>query len=147
MPQGLIHDWLWRRFYPDTTIDNVFALLNDYGRYSEFYKPAVIDAKLIQDSGRNAKKFSLVLAQKVPFVTAAISSEYISKTVRLDDKHWRYTVTYEVHGYSKLTITESLDNPTNFPLTLALVLSGVSIPSKDSKRAMEECIRNWKQLR
>ncbi len=92
VPQGLIHDWLGAVFIPDATIDSVFALLNDYGRYSEFFKPAVIDAKLLQDSGE-IRKFSLVLTQKVPFVTAAISSEYISKTVRLDDQHW-YTVTY-----------------------------------------------------
>ncbi len=92
VPQGLIHDWLGAVFIPDATIDSVFALLNDYGRYSEFFKPAVIDAKLLQNSGE-VRKFSLVLAQKVPFATAAISSQYISKTVRLDDQHW-YTVTY-----------------------------------------------------
>jgi len=92
VPQGLIHDWLGAAFIPGATIDGVFAFLNNYGRYAEFYKPAVIGATLLEDSGET-KKFSLLLAQKVPFVTAAISSEYISKTVRLDEQRW-YTVTY-----------------------------------------------------
>jgi hypothetical protein len=34
-----------------------------------------------------------VFAEKVPFVTAAISSKYNSQTFRVDDHHW-YTVTY-----------------------------------------------------
>jgi hypothetical protein len=92
VPQGLIHDWIGAVFIPNTTMDAVFATLSDYDSYNKFYNPAVIDAKLREVTG-SSRKFSLVLAEKVPFVTAAIVSEYTSQTFRVDDHH-RYTVTY-----------------------------------------------------
>ncbi len=91
-PQGLIHDWLGAVFIPDATIESVFAMLNDYGQYPLFYKPAVLHAALLDDSGET-RKFSLLLHEKAPFVNAAISSDYISKTIRVDDQHW-YNITY-----------------------------------------------------
>jgi hypothetical protein len=92
VPQGLIHDWLGAMFMPNVTAKSVFATLNDYGKYDQYYNPAVIRAKLLKNSGV-AREFSLVLAEKVPFVTAAIESEYSSHTVQVDAHHW-YTVSY-----------------------------------------------------
>ena len=92
VPQGLIHNWLGAVFIPNANIGSVFAMLNDYGRYDRIYTPAVIGAKLLNVSGR-VRKFSLVLAEKAPFVTAAIASEYTSQNIRLDRHRW-YTVTY-----------------------------------------------------
>jgi hypothetical protein len=92
VPQGLIHDWLGAVFIPNTTIAAVLAMLNDYGQYDRFYNPTVIEAKLLNASGA-MRNFSMVLAEKAPFVTAAIASEYTSHIVRVDKSHW-YTVTY-----------------------------------------------------
>jgi|SRR5580704_5492726 hypothetical protein len=92
VPQGLIHDWLGAVFIPNATITSVLATLNDYGRYDQFYNPTVIEAKLLNASGA-VRNFSLVLAEKAPFVTAAIASEYNSRIIRIDKSHW-YTVTY-----------------------------------------------------
>jgi hypothetical protein len=92
VPQGLIHDWLGAVFIPNATIGSVLATLSDYGQYDRFYNPAVIDAKLLNVSGA-IRNFSLVLAEKAPFVTAAIASEYTSQIIRVDKRHW-YTVTY-----------------------------------------------------
>jgi len=92
IPQGLIHNWLGAVFIPNATISSVFRLLNDYGHYDRIYNPAVVDGKLLNVSGA-MRQFSLVLAEKAPFVTAAIVSEYTSQSVRLD-KHRSYTITY-----------------------------------------------------
>jgi hypothetical protein len=92
VPQGLIHDWLGAVFIPNTTIGAVFKMLSDYGKYDQVYNPAVISAKLLGNAGAT-RKFSLLLAEKAPFVTAAISSEYASHTVQVDPHHW-YTITY-----------------------------------------------------
>ena len=86
---GLIHDWVGAVFIPNTTIKHVYATLNDYGNYPEVY-PAVVDAKLIEDLG-SERSFSMELLEKAPFVTAAIESEFVSHTVRIDDSHW-YTI-------------------------------------------------------
>ena len=92
VPQGLIHNWLGAVFIPNATLGSVFATLNDYGRYDQIYNPVVIGAKLLTVSGA-MRKFSLVLAEKAPFVTAAIASEYVSQNTRLD-KLRSYTITY-----------------------------------------------------
>jgi hypothetical protein len=92
VPQGLIHDWLGAVFIPNTTMDAVFAVLNDYDRYHQFFNPAVINAKLLDESGAT-RKFSLLLAEKAPFVNAAVASEYTSQTIRLDQRRW-YTISY-----------------------------------------------------
>jgi hypothetical protein len=92
VPQGLIHDWLGAVFIPNATINSVFAMLNDYGRYDRFYNPAVSNAKPLDVLGAT-RRFSLVLSEKAPFVNAAISSDYTSQTIQLDTKRW-YTVTY-----------------------------------------------------
>ncbi len=91
VPQGLIHDWMGAVFIPNVTMSEVFAMLNDYSQYDRYFKPAVIDAKLLGVDG-TTRRFSMLLAEKVPFVTAAIDSEYTAQTFRVDDRHW-YTVT------------------------------------------------------
>lgn len=92
VPQGLIHDWLGAVFIPNTTIKSVFAMLSDYDRYDRFFNPAVTNAKLLDVLGAT-RKFSLVLAEKAPFVNAVISSDYTSETIQLDKHHW-FVVSY-----------------------------------------------------
>lgn len=92
VPQGLIHDWIGAAFIPNATLTSVFALLDDYSRYDRVYHPAVIRAQALATLGPT-RRFSLLLAEKVPFVTAAIEGEYVSRTVQLD-QHRSYTVTY-----------------------------------------------------
>jgi hypothetical protein len=87
VPQGLIHDWLGAVFIPNATIKSVFAMLSDYDRYDRFFNPAVTNAKLLNISGA-IRRFSMVLADKAPFVNAAISSDYTSQTIQLDKQHW-----------------------------------------------------------
>jgi hypothetical protein len=90
IPHGLIHDWIGSVFIPNTTINRVYAVLNDYAEYNRFYNPAVVAAKLL-DRTEKQQRFSLELEERVAFVTAAIESEYVSQTVRVDEHHW-YTV-------------------------------------------------------
>ena len=92
VPQGLIHDWLGAVFIPNATIKSVFAMLGDYDRYDRFFNPAVTNAKLLEILGAT-RRFSMVLAEKAPFVNAAISSDYTSETIQLDKHHW-FIVSY-----------------------------------------------------
>ena len=79
-------------FIPNATINSVFTMLSDYGHYDQIYNPTVIHPKLLNVSGA-MRKFSLILAEKAPFVTAAIASQYVWQNIRLD-KHRSYTITY-----------------------------------------------------
>ena len=45
VPKGLIHDWIGATLIPNAGLDEIFAVVQDYNRYREFYKPLVIDSR------------------------------------------------------------------------------------------------------
>jgi hypothetical protein len=65
-------------------------MVRDYGRYKEFYRPAVIDSKPIALSDAE-DRFWLLLANKSLFRKTALESDYRSAQVRVDDRR-RYTI-------------------------------------------------------
>ena len=58
MPDGLIHDWIAAALIPDSTIEEIFAVIQDYDNHKNIYKPEVIDSKLIS---RADNKFQIYL--------------------------------------------------------------------------------------
>ena len=84
---GLIHDWAGAVFIPKATIADVFAVARDYDHYSEIYKPAVMEARGRASEGSD-DSYSMLLVQKVLFVTAAVQGEYETQFTRIDAKHW-----------------------------------------------------------
>jgi hypothetical protein len=42
VPSGLIHDWIGAVFIPHTTLDRVLAVLRDYARYKDFFRPGCL---------------------------------------------------------------------------------------------------------
>lgn len=101
-PNGFIHNWVGAMFIPKATIGDVLAVIRDYDRYPEIYKPAVIEAKKLSSTSQD-DRFSMLLRQKVLFVTAAIQGEYVTRFVRLDAKHW-----YSVSRSTRLQAIEAL---------------------------------------
>lgn len=85
-----IHDWMGAAFIPNATLGDVLAVVRDYDRYKDFYKPVVADAKVL-DRGPDDSRFTMVWVKKVLFVTAALESEYSATYSRVNDKRW-YTV-------------------------------------------------------
>ncbi len=92
VPSGLIHHWIGAAFLPDTTLDEVFAVVRDYSRYKEFYKPTVIDSKPVSQAGTQ-DKFSMLLLNKALLRRTALESDYESSYVRVDSRRW-YSVAY-----------------------------------------------------
>lgn len=84
---GLIHDWFGAVFIPAATLADVIAVARDYKRYPEVYKPAVIQANRIM-SQENDDRFSMLLTQKLIFVTAALQGEYETQYVRVSATRW-----------------------------------------------------------
>jgi hypothetical protein len=48
VPHGLIHDWVAAAFIPDGTVQEIFAVIQDYDNHKNIYKPEVIDSRLIK---------------------------------------------------------------------------------------------------
>jgi hypothetical protein len=83
VPSGLIHDWIGVTFIANTTMDKVLPVVRDYGRYKDYYRPAVIDSKPIA-LGDTEDRFSMVLSNKALFHSIALESDYKSTRVELD---------------------------------------------------------------
>jgi hypothetical protein len=82
---GLIHHWIGAVFIPGATIQDLSAVVGDYGRYSEIYRPTLIKAELLDSTG-DEQKFSILWVQRVLLVTAAFYSELDSHDVALNSR-------------------------------------------------------------
>ena len=90
IPAGLIHDWIGAVYVANATLDQVSSIVRDYGRYKDYFRPAVIDSKVVAMSDTE-DSFSMVLANQGPFRKSALDTVYKSSQVRVDDVR-RYTV-------------------------------------------------------
>jgi hypothetical protein len=58
VPRGLIHLWIGAVFIPGARIKDLDAVVGDYGKYSEMYRPSLIKAELVgsaDDGTRNCQ--------------------------------------------------------------------------------------------
>jgi hypothetical protein len=102
---ALIHQWAGAVFIPGATIADVLAVTRDYARYPEIYKPAVLAAGRLA-SGGDDDRFSMLLVQKVLFVTAALKGEYQTRYVRVNAKQW-----YSISQSTRLQAIEKFGQP------------------------------------
>lgn len=87
VPSGLIHHWIGAAFIPGARIDDVIGVVRNYDRYTEFYKPSVIDAKTISQKAAE-DRFSVVMVDKAMFMRRALDSEYKSRFTQVDATKW-----------------------------------------------------------
>ena len=85
VPHGLIHHWIGAVVIPGATTQDLSAVVGDYGRYKEIYRPTIVKAELLESAGDD-QKFSLLWVQKVLFVTAAFYTEFDSDYVALNSR-------------------------------------------------------------
>jgi hypothetical protein len=104
VPHGLIHDWIGAVFIPGVTIADVFAVIHDYHGYPDFYKPTVVETKLLAQNGEDYT-FAGVALKKVLFWTIVLGGEFESDCSQLDKGRW-YCTSYstriqEIHNYGQ----------------------------------------------
>ncbi|MGD0361237.1 MAG: hypothetical protein ABSC93_10235 [Bryobacteraceae bacterium] len=90
-PNGLIHDWIGAVFIPHATVEEMLAVVHDYGRYKQFYKPVVADSKAL-DSKANDERFSMIMQHRALLVSAAMQGQYESRDFALDQQRG-YSIT------------------------------------------------------
>jgi len=64
VPSGLIHDWIAVAFIPDSTIQAVFGVIQNYDNHKNIYKPEVIDSKLIRCEGNDFQIYLRLLKRR-----------------------------------------------------------------------------------
>ncbi len=86
VPSGLIHDWIGASFIPDTTVEDVLALLQDYDNHKNIYKPEVIASRLISHRGNDFQVYLRLLKKKI--VTVVLDTDHGVHYRSLDRARW-----------------------------------------------------------
>jgi hypothetical protein len=98
---GLIHDWLGAAFIPNATIEGLLAVVHDYGRYKEFYRPVVAESKVLACTEAD-QRFFMVWQHRVLFVNAAIEGQYQARDFAIDARRG-----YNIAGTTQVQEIES----------------------------------------
>jgi hypothetical protein len=84
---GLVHDWVGSVFLPGATLEQTLAMVRDYDRHKDVYKPEVIDSRVISHTGNDFHIYLRLLKKKV--ITVVLSSEHDVIYTPLDKTRWR----------------------------------------------------------
>ena len=74
VPSGLIHDWIAAAFIPGSTIQEIFAVIQDYDNHKNIYKPEVVDSKLIRREGNDFLIYLRLLKKKI--ITVVLDTDH-----------------------------------------------------------------------
>jgi hypothetical protein len=77
---GLVHHWVGVVFVPGGTVDQAVALLQDYNRHEEIYKPNVQRSKLLERDGDRFKVYLRFYMKQV--LTVVVNSDHEARFTR-----------------------------------------------------------------
>ncbi len=74
VPDGMIHHWSGTVFVPGAHLDQAVALMQDYDRHADVYRPAVARSKTLERNGDRFRVFLRFYMKKVIAVTVDTES-------------------------------------------------------------------------
>ena len=74
VPHGLIHDWAGVLFVPDVSLAQTLAVVQDYRRYQDFFKPDIRDSRVVRHSDDNYIVAMQLYRKSI--VTVAINAQF-----------------------------------------------------------------------
>ncbi len=80
IPDGMVHHWLGSVFVPGATVDQAVALLQDYNRHAEIYRPNVARSKLLAREGDFFRVYLRFYMKKV--IAVVVNSEHEARFTR-----------------------------------------------------------------
>ena len=101
---ALIHDWVGSIFIPGATVDRTLTLVQDYSRHKDFYKPEVIDSRILEHDDHHFRIFLRLVKKKV--ITVVLNTEHDVQYTQLGPKRWR-----SVSRTTKISEVESPGRP------------------------------------
>jgi hypothetical protein len=87
VPNGLVHDWVGTVFLPGVTLERTMALMRDYDHHKDWYKPEVIESRILFHESNDFKVYMRLLKKQV--ITVVLDTEHAVRYVPVDGKHWR----------------------------------------------------------
>jgi hypothetical protein len=87
VPHGLIHDWVGAAFLPGVTVEQALALVQDYTKHKLYYRPEVVDSRILSHEDNRYRIFLRLLKKQV--ITVVLDTEHDVQYEKLGDKSWR----------------------------------------------------------
>jgi hypothetical protein len=84
-PGALIHHWVGTIFIPGVSLAQVLAVVQNYDRHDEFYKPEVAQSKLVEHTGDEFKVHYRLRKQKI--ITIILDTDYEVHRHSIDPAH------------------------------------------------------------
>ncbi len=86
VPRGLIHDWIAAAFVAESTVQEIFAVIQDYDNHKNIYKPDVLDSKLISRYGDDFQIYLRLLKKKI--ITVVLDTDHEVRYRLVDPSQW-----------------------------------------------------------
>jgi hypothetical protein len=77
VPDGLIHHWVGLIFMPGVTTDQAVALMQDYDRHADVFRPVIVRSKLLGHEGDRFRFYLRFYVKKVIGVTTDTEHEAV----------------------------------------------------------------------
>lgn len=74
VPHGLIHDWQGVAFIPHATLPQTLAIVQDFDRYEDYYRPEIRHSRLLSHEGDNFE--TAMQLYKKSLITVAINARF-----------------------------------------------------------------------
>lgn len=87
VPGGLVHDWVGSAFLPGVTVAQTVALVQDYNRHKDVYKPEVVDSRLLSHDGTSYRVFLRLVKKQV--ITVTLATEHDVEYTQAGPSRWR----------------------------------------------------------
>jgi hypothetical protein len=87
VPDGLVHDWSGAVFLSGVSLAKTLTLVRDYDRHEIYYKPEVVDARVLRHDGNDYLIFMRLLKKQV--ITVVLDTEHEVHYTEIDPKRWR----------------------------------------------------------
>ena len=86
VPSGLIHDWIAAAFIPESTIQEIFGVIQDYDNHENIYKPEVLKSKLISRHDDDFQIYLRLLKKKI--ITVVLDTDHAVHYRRVGPTRW-----------------------------------------------------------
>jgi hypothetical protein len=73
-PGAMIHHWVGTVFIPRVSLSQVLAMVQNYDRHAEYYKPEVMQSKLVERTGEDFKVHYRLRKEKI--ITIILDTDY-----------------------------------------------------------------------
>ena len=77
IPDGLVHHWVGTVFVPGIQVDAAVALMQNYDRHSQYFRPNVVQSKTLEHTGDRFRLFLRFYFRKGIAVTVNTESEAV----------------------------------------------------------------------